>query len=164
MKKIIISAILAVAAIALGLTFTGKPASQNQKANLTSSNGMLTAEGTSFDFGTISMAAGKVTHAFKIKNSGAESVTVTKLYTSCMCTEATLITAKARIGPIGMQGMGFIPTLKENVAPGKEITVEATFDPAAHGPAGIGRIDRIVSLENNTGHNLELEIHAAVTP
>ena len=36
--------------------------------------------------------------------------------------------------------------------------------PAAHGPAGIGPIDRVVTIENSAGQPLELAFSANVTP
>ncbi len=63
-----------------------------------------------------------------------------------------------------MFGMGFIPEIKETINLGEEAEVEAVFDPAAHGPAGLGRIQRTVSLENNGKSRLDISISANVTP
>ena len=41
-----------------------------------------------YDFGRISMAAGKVNRQFTIKNTTDQTVTIGKIYTSCMCTTA----------------------------------------------------------------------------
>ncbi|MDP1719096.1 MAG: DUF1573 domain-containing protein, partial [bacterium] len=128
------------------------------------SAGALNAEETSFDFGSISMAAGKVTHMFKIKNATAEPVIVGKIYTSCMCTAASLINDGRRLGPFGMPAHGAIPSIDEQIKPGGEAVVEVVFDPAAHGPAGVGTIQRVVTLENNAGAPLELKFAAVVTP
>ncbi|MDP3999787.1 MAG: DUF1573 domain-containing protein [bacterium] len=117
-----------------------------------------------YNFGNISMAAGKVSHIFRVKNLGSEAVTVSKLYTSCMCTTATLTAGGKSYGPIGMAGHGFVPKINAVVAPGEEITVEAVFDPAAHGPAGVGTIERAVYLEGNPGDTLALQFKTFVTP
>ncbi|MBI1975231.1 MAG: DUF1573 domain-containing protein [Parcubacteria group bacterium] len=126
--------------------------------------GSLVTKETSYDFGTISMAAGDVKHAFTIKNEGLGPVVVEKIYTSCMCTTATFIKGKDRLGPFGMPGHGSIPKINQTIAPGEEVTIEATFDPKAHGPAGVGPIQRAVTLENNAGTPLEFEFTALVTP
>lgn len=131
---------------------------------LVSSGGSLRAEETSFDFGAISMAAGTVTHSFKIDNTGATPVVVGKMYTSCMCTTATLVAGGKRFGPYGMPGHGFISGIGEPIAPGEEATVEVVFDPAAHGPAGVGRIQRTITIENSAGQALEFGFTALVTP
>lgn len=119
-----------------------------------------------FDFGTVSMATGKVTHSFKVKNNGTTPVTITKIQTSCMCTVASLITATSKKGPFGMPGHTAIPTISEVIAPNQEATIEAVFDPAAHGPAGVGKVRRIVYVEMNGNESkpLELSFEANVTP
>ena len=48
--------------------------------------------------------------------------------------------------------------------PGDDAVVEVVFDPAAHGPAGIGPIERVVTIENSAGRPLELAFNATVTP
>lgn len=125
----------------------------------------LAATETQFDFGEVSMARGKVMHDFKIKNTSSAPVTIARLYTSCMCTEANLITARGSVGPFGMMGHGFVPTISETLAPGEEATVQAVFDPAAHGPAGVGPIDRVVTVETKDGATpLVFQFHAVVAP
>lgn len=124
----------------------------------------LAAEESKFDFGDVSMSDGKVRHRFKIRNGSAASERIEKIYTSCMCTEAELIAGGKTFGPYGMPGHGFAPRINAELAPGEEAEVEVEFDPAAHGPAGIGRIERIVYLENSAGLAFQLAIAATVTP
>src|SRR3989344_4812890 len=64
------------------------PISENEK-------GFLTAEETVFDFGNVPMYGGKVKHNFTLKNNGQGPVKISKIYTSCMCTEATLVSGKS---------------------------------------------------------------------
>ncbi len=143
-----------------------RPDSQigNSTSTSQNSNGALNAEEANFNFGTISMAAGKVSHSFKIKNPGREPVNIGKMYTSCMCTTAALIIGGKQFGPYGMPGHGFIPKINESINPNEEANVEVVFDPAAHGPAGVGRIQRSITIENNAGQALELGFTALVTP
>jgi len=63
-----------------------------------------------------------------------------------------------------MAGHGPAPRLEERLAPGATAQVEVVFDPAAHGPAGIGQTDRIVTIGNDGGPPLELRFSALVTP
>ena len=148
-----------------GLIWIARPNSQSSDASSTVSNGTLTVEeANNYDFGTISMAAGKVTHQFKIKNTGADAVTINKMYTSCMCTTATLLMGDKKFGPYGMLGHGAIPKINRTVNPNEEISIDVTFDPAAHGPAGVGRIQRAITIENNAGQPVELQFIAVVTP
>lgn len=124
----------------------------------------LVAKEDSYDFGTISMAKGVVTRDFAVNNTATTPIRLTKLYTSCMCTRATLIHNGKKTGPFGMPGHITVPGIDETIQPGETVTVEAAFDPAAHGPSGVGPIARKVFLENDSGGPLELNFKAVVTP
>lgn len=126
--------------------------------------GGLTVSEEGYDFGSISMAKGKVSHAFSVKNTADGPIVIAKLSTSCMCTTATLTVDGTRKGPFGMPGHGIIPKINQSIGPGKEAEVEVVFDPAAHGPSGVGRIDRLVYLESESGSKFEIGISATVTP
>ena len=117
-----------------------------------------------FDFGNISMAAGKVSRNFRIRNTGDSPITINKISTSCMCTVATLITPAGSKGPFGMPGHGFIPAIFETIPPGGGAQVEVVFDPAAHGPAGVGPTERVVTIRTNETAPLELGFRAVVKP
>ena len=129
-----------------------------------SSTGKLTALRTKYNFGSISMAGGKVTYRYAIRNSGSEPIFISKLYTSCMCTTAAVVKdGKAASEAYGMPGHAAIPTIKVPVGPTEAAAIEVVFDPAAHGPAGVGPIERVVTVENSAGQ-LELQFAALVTP
>ena len=81
-----------------------------------------------------------------------------------MCTTSVLQNGEKKFGPYGMPGHGFIPKMNAVVDSGEEVLVDVTFDPAAHGPAGVGTIQRVVILENSAGENMEFQISANVTP
>lgn len=137
----------------------------NNSANLSENVASdLVASEDYYNFGEISMAAGKVSHDFKVKNVGVESVRIEKLYTSCMCTAANFIQNGKKLGPFGMAGHGFVPPLRKSLAPGEEVIISVTFDPAAHGPAGVGPIEREIFLEGKSDSLLTLGIGAKVTP
>lgn len=125
---------------------------------------MLKANDANFDFGTISMAAGNVSHRYWIRNTGDRPITVRKMYTSCMCTTATLIKGGRKSPTVGMPGHGFMPTLNETLAPNEAAAIEVVFDPAAHGPAGIGRTERLVTIQTDRERPLELAFVVNVTP
>lgn len=124
----------------------------------------LSADQPSFDFGTVSMAAGKVAHRFKINNANAAPIVIRKISTSCMCTTAQLLKGGKRLAIYGMPGHGYVPNLDEPIAPKEEAMVEVIFDPAAHGPAGIGRVERLVTIYTGAEQPLELSFNALVTP
>jgi hypothetical protein len=118
----------------------------------------------SFDFGTISMAAGNVATSYLIKNSGDAPLTLNRIYTSCMCTTATLALPSGRKGPFGMPGHGLPTDLSASLAPGQTASLEVVFDPAAHGSAGLGRVERTVRVESKDARPLELRFVAMVKP
>lgn len=117
-----------------------------------------------FDFGTVSMAAGKVAATYAIKNSADGPLNLNRIYTSCMCTTAALALPSGRKGPFGMPGHGGTTALSAQLAPGQTALLEVVFDPAAHGPAGLGRVERTVTVESKEAAPLELRFAALVKP
>ncbi len=165
MNKSIIAIFIGTFFLIGGLIWFGQPTGNTEtEAAAGVPNTVLITEESSFDFGSISMANGKVTHKFKVKNTGAEDVNLKKLYTSCMCTEANLLLGDKKYGPFGMPGHVSVSLNKVNIAPNQEAEVEVIFDPAAHGPAGVGLIERVVTLENSAGSPVEFSFSAKVTP
>jgi len=147
MKKYIF--IIATVLLLLGAACTKQAAS---------SQSTLTAENAFVDFGVVPMYEGNVTTTYTIKNTGDEPVVVQSLYTSCMCTKARL-TTKEDVSPyIGMKGHGIIPPVNLAIAPGETVTVDVAFDPAAHGPQGVGLVRRAVYLETNSTATPSLEV------
>ncbi|MCR4310954.1 MAG: DUF1573 domain-containing protein [Candidatus Taylorbacteria bacterium] len=125
----------------------------------------LVAQETLYDFGTISMKNGLATKEFTVANPTDTDVTVRTLLTSCMCTNAYLVKPNGAVkGPFGMPGMGYVPPVNERIKAGESRVIRVVYDPNAHGPAGVGRIDRFVILTEEDGDELQLEIIANVTP
>jgi len=117
-----------------------------------------------FNFGTITMKDGLVDHVFRITNSSDEDIYVKKIHTSCMCTTAYLEDSTGEKGPFGMEGMGYLPPANETIRAGESRNIKVVYDPNAHGPAGVGAIDRFVYLTDASGDTLQFEIKAVVTP
>lgn len=127
-------------------------------------SGQLTAMRPRYNFGTISMAAGKVTHRYAISNGASGPVVIRKIYTSCMCTTAALVKNGKASDAFGMPGHTPIPSIDVPLTNQDGAYVEVVFDPAAHGPAGVGPIERVVTVEHSAGQPLELQFAATVTP
>jgi len=125
---------------------------------------VLSAETDSYDFGPVPINGGLVRHSYILKNSTSEPVVISKMYTSCMCTEASIHIGDEIFGPYGMPGHGFMPSIDRILEPNTETSVDVVFDPAAHGPAGIGPIGRVVVVEDETGGRVEFRFNAVVTP
>ncbi|MEK9173107.1 MAG: DUF1573 domain-containing protein [Patescibacteria group bacterium] len=161
---IIFAAIILVALIGIGAL--SRNSSGNSKVPVQSA-GMLNTLEEDFDFGTISMKNGNVSKVFELKNEGPESIFISKVYTSCMCTAAKVTDAKGvTSGPYGMPGHGGgISKANVEVGPGETVKVEAIFNPAAHGPSGVGLANRTVFIETNSTQTpkVELSFKATVT-
>ena len=166
MKKNIIISILFCVVIVAGiilLVAKSAPPSDGETNSGESVAGFLSADETYFDFGTVSMSKGKISHDFKIRNTSTNPATIKKVYTSCMCTSAILKMGDEQMGPYGMIGHGAIPTINKMMAVGEEATISVVFDPNAHGPAGVGLIQRTVTVEND-GKPIEFSFKVIVTP
>src|SRR3989344_1696603 len=167
-KQVKIIGGIGIGIVALGaLLFYAQPSSNQPSGTFdrnAPSNAISVLGASNYDFGPISMKNGKVSTTFKIKNIQSEPVTLSKLYTSCMRTEVTLKVASRTQGPFSMLGHGPITKFNEILQPNEEAEIEVVYDPAAHGPSGVGKIQRTVTLENNTGQPVELLVAANVTP
>lgn len=127
--------------------------------------GSLTAKDVLYDFGTISMKNGNVTKEFTVTNPTDSDIFVSTVLTSCMCTSAFIVLSDGSIkGPFKMPGMGYVPPANELIKAGESRIIRVVYDPNAHGPAGVGRIDRFITLTDANGGTLQLEIQALVTP
>ena len=71
---------------------------------------VISAQETSFDFGSIKEADGKVSHTFKIDNTGDGPLVITRVIASCGCTTPEWT--------------------KEPIASGKSGDVKITYNPA----------------------------------
>lgn len=179
MNKKNVTFVLLVTVVLVGLMLWGKnnqaivssPQSvQAEAGNSLVSSGQnysaltLSAPERFYDFGTISMAEGKVSRVFKVNNSTKKDINLESLTTSCMCTAAYIVNGLSKRGPFGMPGHIAVPKANEVIKVGETREIEVVYDPAAHGPAGVGPIDRFVYLVDSAGNNIQLEIKAVVTP
>ncbi len=124
----------------------------------------LTANTSSYDFGTIRMKDGNVEKVFEVKNEGDKEIRFANVFTSCMCTTAYLEKGGERQGPFGMPGHGPSARPRISVAPGEMLRVRVVFDPNAHGPAGVGLMERTIHLVEENGAEETFSIRSMVTP
>lgn len=143
----------------------GTAASVQGASTATTTTSVLAVAGTFYDFGTISMKNGDVTKEFTVTNTTGEDIEIATVVTSCMCTKAFIVEADGSTkGPFGMPSMGYVPPADETIKAGESRTIRVIYDPNAHGPAGVGRIDRFVTLTDGAGGTIQFEIKALVTP
>lgn len=150
--KLIISIVLASFIILAGAVFLAGRieappevvASQNAKAQV---------ETTQHDWGEIKLNGGDVKKTFVISNVGTNLLHLVNIQTSCMCTTAQVKTGEDISPRFGMHSrsswIGKVPV-------GKQAELEIVFDPAYHGPSGIGPIMREVVVETNDKTNPKL--------
>lgn len=163
MKKLIIITLLILASL-MALVWLG---SKNQKSPAldTGIKSALTASEYVYDFGKISMKDGEAIKEFIVTNGTDKDIVFPTLVTSCMCTKAYFVLPDGKTkGPFGMSGMGYVPPLDETIKAGESRIIRAVYDPNAHGPAGVGFINRFITLTDSSGSSLKLEIKATVTP
>lgn len=162
-KTLIYSAVVFLAII--GLFAWGNAARGGAASRTNDQKSSFVASDSFHDFGTISMKNGKVTKEFTVTNPTSQDITLSTVLTSCMCTAAFLVRADgSTTGPYSMPGMGYVPPANEVIQAGESRILRVVYDPNAHGPAGVGRIDRFVTLTDVFGGTLQLEIKALVTP
>lgn len=167
-NKNIIIFVLVVAGM-VGLMWWGKsvqkPVSANLGQNSNYLKGVLIAAETLYNFGTIRMADGNVSTIFKITNPTDKDVNLASIVTSCMCTVAYIESKNGEKGPFGMPGHGGpVARADEIIKAGESRGVKVVYDPNAHGPAGIGPVDRFITLTDADGGVLQLVIKALVRP
>lgn len=116
-----------------------------------------------YDMGEVAIDGGIVARQYEIENTTDKPLSLIKLATSCMCTRARIKVGEKETSFFGMEMPGDNnPPLKLKIAPGQKASVEVNFDPAAHGPQGVGPFDRIVWLYFSEGVK-ELKFNGVVT-
>ncbi len=166
-KTIIILIGLALAGLFVwGYFSRGSTTASVQGVSISSnSKSSLIASEIFYDFGIISMKNGDVSKEFVVTNPTAEDINLKTVFTSCMCTSAFIVGPDANIkGPFKMPGMGYVPRANEIIKAGDSRIIRIVYNPNAHGPAGVGKIDRFVTLTDSFGNDLQLEIKANVIP
>lgn len=100
-----------------------------------------------YDLGEVTLNGGLVTKEYEIKNTSGQALKLKKIATSCMCTQAKVSVNGRETKFFGMEhGMDKNPPITFEIASGEMAKVTVTFDPAAHGPQGVGPFERIVWL------------------
>lgn len=167
MKNSIVSAILVLVLIVLGAWFyKSRLASPASGVAASAANpGPLTLSEDSYSFGTIRMADGLVSKIITATNNTGGDIMIDKITTSCMCTVAYVSGGPEKKGPFGMPGHGgAVKPANELIKNGEAREIEVVFDPNAHGPAGVGQIERAVYFEDSSGRVTEFQFKGLVTP
>lgn len=153
-KKIIIG-FIALTLLILGVGIYVLSATSAPIAKITSSqNARVQVDQKTFDWGNIPINGGNATKTLTIKNIGSDVLKLTGVKTSCTCTKAQ-VTVDQQASPYF--SMHSTSSWVGEVPPGKEAQLTVIFDPAFHGPTGVGPIERLVSIQTNDNQNPSLE-------
>lgn len=128
MKKLL--SIAAIFAFAIGLFAQGTK---------TQAKGEITFDESTYDFGSVKEETGSVSHTFRFRNTGDTAVRVTKVRTSCGCTQGK--------------------TSHDDVAPGEEGIVEVRYSTSGR-PGGFTKTITVSS----TAGSKQLVIKGYVIP
>ena len=144
MKLILIGLSLTLLLIFGGVFFVAK--SNNRASLVSGQTTQVTTDKTSYDWGTIGINNGKVQAEFNLTNAGSAPLQLANVSTSCMCTTAR-VEIDGKASPYF--GMHQQSSWTGEVVPGNSAKLIVEFDPAFHGPQGIGQITRQVVVETN---------------
>jgi hypothetical protein len=153
-KKIIIGVIVFTMLLLIGGVVLLSGGSSTSATVTTSQNAKATVDQKNFDWGQINMKGGNVSKTFTIKNTGTDALKLTNIKTSCHCTKAQVKIGNNSSPYFGMNSVS--PWIGE-VPPGQEAQLEVIFDPAYHGPQGVGPINRLVAVETNDKSSSRIE-------
>lgn len=159
---VIVGTIILVGGLAFIMTRTSGGGGGDKFIQNTEILGLTATPSGSMNIGQVAYGGGIVSKSFDIKNTSDKSIKLRKITTSCMCT-----TAKVKIGNketklYGMEMNGDLnPLIDFDIPAGATAQVIFDFDPAAHGPQGIGPIDRMVTLFFDAGFK-ELKFNGEV--
>lgn len=140
--------IITVFILALSIYFGMKSGGTTQVG--TNTQVTLSIDKKTYDWGTIDYDGGIVSKSFNIKNTSNSVLKIYGVKTSCMCTTAQLKTSELSSRKYGMHEK--ISDIFE-VKPGKTAQLLIEFDPAFHGPSGVGPITRTITMSTNDSKN-----------
>lgn len=119
-----------------------------------SQNASAIVDQTSHDWGKIAYKGGVATKEFTITNAGTDVLKLSKIKTSCVCTKAYITINGVKSPNFDMHTtsswVGEVPA-------GGKALLTVVFDPAFHGPSGVGAVNRIISITTNDAKNPVIE-------
>ncbi|MBI4136490.1 DUF1573 domain-containing protein [Candidatus Roizmanbacteria bacterium] len=152
-RNIILGIVLVSALILFGGAIIASKDSPKTEA-VSNENVDVYVDEKSFDWGEVDINNGKVEKTFAIKNNGSDPLLLRNVVTSCMCTTATLVYNGEKSPAFGMHQKSDYAL---SVLPGEAAELLVVFDPAFHGPSGVGPITRQILVETNDPDTQQLE-------
>jgi len=107
---------------------------------------------SAMQLGDVDYNGGIVTRSFDVKNISDKTITLKKITTSCMCTDAKFVVDGKESRSFGMEMDGDLnPIISLELKPQETAQLVFNFDPKAHGPEGVGSFERTITLFFDTG-------------
>ncbi len=153
--KIIVPIVAVVAVIVILVVVL--PGSSNRSAQEVGAIEIIEAE---YDAGTVSISSGLVEHTFEIKNTGVDNLEISRIWTSCMCTKASLKVGEKESEAFGMHSNPLF--WSQEIAPGETGYLNVSFDPMFHGPTGTGNMVREAYLTTNDPNNKKARVKMTI--
>ena len=155
---IIVGTILLVGGFAFLMTRASSGSNSNGKDsyinNVEAANLGASPSGR-IDLGKVPYRGGIISKSFDIKNTSTSAIKLRKITTSCMCTVAKVKLGNKETKFYGMEMNGDLnPLLDFDLPAGETAQVIFEFDPAAHGPQGIGAVDRVIMIFFDVGYKI----------
>jgi len=159
-KKYILGILLATVLIIGGSVLV---TAKTDEGTTKDEGGRVAVESISHDWGEIGIESGKVEKVFSLTNTGEGPLRVLNVSTSCMCTTAQLLLGEKESPLFGMHTKD--PFVLE-ISPRQTASLKVVFDPAFHGPSGIGEVTRQIHVETTdpTQKEITFDLTANVTP
>jgi len=159
-KLLIAISVLTLIILGLGVWLLTRPTADSQLGTSAASGGKAEVPVTEFDWGTIDYGGGDAIAEFIINNPGSGPLSLSEVSTSCMCTTAQII--------INDQKSPFFVMHQKSswigqIPPGVQAKLKVVFDPAFHGPSGVGPVVRQVVMKTNDPEHPKLEFNLTGT-
>jgi hypothetical protein len=137
----------------IGVVYWGTRAGATAPQVQADTQASLAIESNRYDWGVIDINGGMASYSFPIRNQGETPLKLFNVTTSCMCTTAQLIGDSNQSEKFGMHEKS---SAIFEVQPGETAQLLVEFDPAFHGPSGVGQISRTITLNTNDPGNSQL--------
>lgn len=159
---IIVGTIILIGGLAYLLTKSSGGGEKDSFILNSPAQGLMASPSGSMNLGEVPYNGGIVSKIFDIKNTTSDLITLRKITTSCMCTSAKFSIDGKESKFYGMEMNGDLnPIVDYKVPAGATAQVTFNFDPAAHGPQGVGPFDRVITLFFDNGYE-ELKFNGNV--
>lgn len=118
----------------------------------------VNTDANTHDWGEIDINGGIVSKSFLISNGSDSVLKLYQVKTSCMCTTAQLKTSSVTSPKFKMHEKS---SFVVEVPPGETAELIVEFDPAFHGPSGVGPISRTITMSTNDSKNPTISFQLA---